>query len=458
MSGRKPGAESEGFDAVVRRAATTVAARGLADAESPVLLMVSGGSDSTALAYVAAALSAAGNIGPVAVLHVNHLLRGEDAAADARFVERVAAAIGAPCEVRAVDVGAIARAEGSNVEAVGRRERYRAATEALNRLCREAGAPAGCGRVFTAHTRDDRVEGFYMRSIVGTGPGGLRSMGFANGRVVRPLLETARSELRAAIEARAAAGLPTARDAAGALWREDATNDRTDRFRAFVRAEIVPRARERNPRLLETLCRTMDLVADEDDFMEGLAAQAAEAHVAWEAAEGAPGAVEGESDAACGFCGAAEGVPAASGAPAAAAEGVPAAAGAPAAEGPPAAPAAAEGAPAAPAAAEGAPAAPAPAAPAAAAEACVLSPGLGAVALPVRRRVVAGALRRLLGSAARIESAAVEAVLAAYASDGCPIGGYVANVQGDLAVSANKRGVRIEPMAAFRRRRKKGRL
>ena len=41
------------------------------------------------------------------------------------------------------------------------------------------------------------------------------------------------------------------------------------------------------------------------------------------------------------------------------------------------------------------------------------------------------------------------------AAAGKPLGGYVANIQGDLAVSANKHGVRVEPMAAFRARRKR---
>lgn len=36
---------------------------------------------------------------------------------------------------------------------------------------------------------------------------------------------------------------------------------------AFVRHEIVPRAKERNPRLLETLTRTMNLIAEEDDML-----------------------------------------------------------------------------------------------------------------------------------------------------------------------------------------------
>ena len=40
---------------------------------------------------------------------------------------------------------------------------------------------------------------------------------------------------------------------------------------------------------------------------------------------------------------------------------------------------------------------------------------------------------------------------------GAPLSGYVTNIQGDLAVSANKEGVRVEPMAYFRARRKKDR-
>lgn len=50
--------------------------------------------------------------------------------------------------------------------------------------------------------------------------------------------------------------------------------------------------------------------------------------------------------------------------------------------------------------------------------------------------------------------ASVEAVLAGFAN-GAPNSGYVTNIQYDLAVSANKRGVLVEPMAYFRARRKK---
>ncbi|HJG31624.1 MAG TPA: tRNA lysidine(34) synthetase TilS, partial [Collinsella ihuae] len=358
------------IDIAMRRMESTIAARGLAGPETPVVLMVSGGSDSTALAYLASGLSHAGFIGPARILHVNHLLRGEDADADARFVEALAKVVGVPADIREVDVGAIAAREGGNVEAVGRRVRYAAAAEALAALCREASVPVSEGRILTAHTADDRVESFYMRSIVGTGPGGFRAMRYRNGSVVRPLLDTTREDLRACIDERDELGFPVARDEAGALWREDATNAHTDRFRAFVRHEIVPLARDRNPRLHETLCRTMNLIADEDDLLEGMAADIEDACVTWERV---------------GDDAAAQGGRGAGGAAGARADGA----------------------------------------------ACAgewsarIAPSFAAHPLPLRRRVATRVLKRMLPPDARVESASVKALLDAF-RDGAPNSGYVA--------------------------------
>ncbi len=358
---------------VVQRARTAIRAREMAAPETPVLLMVSGGSDSTALAYIANELADFGDLGPMAMLHVNHELRGSDADADAEFVAHLAAELGIKLTTVSADVASIAEAERGNIEAIARRERYRIAHEALAELCREVGEPIARGRIFVAHTADDRIENFYMRSIVGTGPGGFRSMLYLNGQVARPLLDISRQSLRDYIINRIERELPVVRDAHEMLWREDATNEHTDRFRAYVRHEIVPRAMERNPKLVETLTRTMNLIGDEDDMLEEMARGLFEQHVAWlEPTE----------------------------------------------------------------------------------QGCVLSPLLAAERTPLLRRVAILVFERLLGPDERIEAATVEAVLAAFAG-GKPNSGYVANIQGNLAVSANKQGVRIEPMAAFRTRRKR---
>lgn len=347
--------------------------RELATPLTPVLLMVSGGSDSTALAYAAAELHDVGDLGSLAILHVNHQLRGADADADEEFVRELAHCIDIDFSAVRIDVGALAESEHGNIEAIARRERYAAANDALSDLCQRAGAPIADGRIFVAHTADDRIENFYMRSIVGTGPGGFRSMRYLNGRVARPLLDCGRQQLRDYIIGRIERELPLVRDAEEMLWREDATNEHTDRFRAYVRHEIVPRALERNPRLLETLTRTMNLIGDEDDMMDSMASKIVEEHVTW--------------------LGPAE-------------------------------------------------------------EGCLMSPWLAAEPLPLRRRAVFKVLSDIMGPDERVENAAIDAVLSAY-EGGKPASGYVTNIQCNLAVSANKNGVRVEPMAAFRIRRKK---
>lgn len=414
---------------VLEKALRTMAERGLASPDNAVLLMVSGGSDSTALAYVADEMRSAGAVGAVAMLHVNHKLRGQDAEKDARFVSDLAAALQIPLFLCEVDVARAAEETDGNVEAVARRERYLAANEALRSMCQHEAYPLSAGRIFTAHTADDRVESFYMRSIVGTGPGGFRSMRYENGPVVRPLMDLSREELRAYIRDRERAGKTTVCDEAGELWREDATNAHTDRFRAYVRHEIVPRAKERNPQLLEVLTRSMNLMADEDDMLEDMAERVERACVKWvrESPEWGVDLTEGFR----------------------------------------------------------------------------LLPPFGNEPRPLQRRVVNRLLSRMLGQDARVETASIEAVLAGFepapeprgAGDaeapeegrgpgdaervgkdrapgdsqgrekgrssekgegGKPKSGYVANIQGDLAVSANKHGVLVEPMAYFRARRKRG--
>lgn len=357
--------------AVLETIERTIEDRQLFNAASPTLLMVSGGSDSTALVYLMHDLRQRGLVGPLACLHVNHKLRAEEAEKDQRFVAALAQALELPFFCCEVDIALLAREMGGNIEALGRQERYIAAHEALESLCRHVAMPLAEGRIVTAHTQDDRVENFYMRSIKGTGPGGFRSMLYRNGPVVRPLMDVSREMLRNYLEQRARSAEVVVRDEEGNLWREDATNAHTDRFRSYVRHTIVPAAKEQNAHLLDTLCRTMNLIADEDDFMEALAAQEIALRIE-----------EGEDQ-------------------------------------------------------------------------ILLLPSFGELALALKRRGIRIILEELLGTDSRIESAAIDAVLRAFDDTGAPIGGYVTNIQGDLAVSANKQGVLIEPMARFRARRKR---
>jgi tRNA(Ile)-lysidine synthase len=266
--------------------------------------MVSGGSDSVALARLLPQLYPQN---AYTVLHINHQLRGEDADEDERFVVDLATRLGLPCVARRVDVATHAAQTGDNLEQAGRVLRYGAAQELLDELCERYGCDPADGCIATAHTRDDRVETFFMRAIVGGGAGALSSIPYRNGRVVRPLLDCSREQLRdylltseqasdalspssSASNIASAAGatsvlatpvVPADAPIAGNPWREDDTNGDTARLRAFVRHEVMPLAQTRNPRLLETVTRSLDTLACDDAFLTRLANELAKRFVTW---------------------------------------------------------------------------------------------------------------------------------------------------------------------------------
>lgn len=357
----------------------TIEKHSLFDEDCALLLMVSGGSDSTALARLCAQLRDDGKVKVVDMLHMNHMLRGEDAMEDARFVAGLAEELAIPLFACEMDIAAEAARVGGNVEAVARHERYAAADEAILSMGEHECIPIADARIVTAHTVDDRIENFYMRSIVGTGPGGFRSMLYRNGRVVRPLLDCSRRSLRnyligEIVDDPDAVEAPNGVLNGKTLWREDATNAHTDRFRAFVRHNIVPLAREWNASLDTTLSRTMDLIGEEDDMLDAMAQDSIDKHVEQLGCEPADG--------------------------------------------------------------------------------FLLTPGFGAVPTPLARRAILKLLKPILGLDERIDTRTIEAVLDGF-ENAEPKSGYVNNIQGNMAVSANKKGVRVEPMAAFRKRRKK---
>ena len=115
----------------------TILEHTLCSPATPVVAMVSGGSDSTALAYLVHDLHEQGLVGQPAILHVNHMLRGEEAYEDQAFVESLANFLKIPFFACEIDVAEVARYSGGNIEAIGRHERYLAAHEALERLCRK---------------------------------------------------------------------------------------------------------------------------------------------------------------------------------------------------------------------------------------------------------------------------------------------------------------------------------
>ena len=239
-------------------------------AEAPVILMVSGGADSMALLHMAATepLDLGDGAGLVRVakerlhvLHVNHLLRGEDADADQHFVQETCDSLGIHCTVLRVDVAKLAQERDGNVEEIGRRVRYDAARELAQKLCVEQGVSRQKAKILTAHTADDRAETFMMNVMRGSGMSGLTSIPRHRGLIYRPLLGYTHDQLKDWLKAH------------GLDWHEDATNTDTHYLRAYMRHNVLPLLKARNPLLVQTVCKIADLMADEDDYLETKAAR-----------------------------------------------------------------------------------------------------------------------------------------------------------------------------------------
>lgn len=200
-----------------------------------VVAALSGGADSVALTLLLREIAPAGEFVLAGVVHLNHRLRAA-AAADEHFCRELAARLSLPIEVEHADVRGAAAREGVSIEAAGHQARY-----AL--FERVAGAGRD-GRVATAHTRDDQAETYLMRLIRGAGPTGLAGIRPRSGRVVRPLLQVSRRELRAYLAAR------------GQTFREDETNRDPAVTRNRVRHELIPLLEARfSPSIVDALAR-----------------------------------------------------------------------------------------------------------------------------------------------------------------------------------------------------------
>jgi len=195
--------------------------------DRPMLLAVSGGSDSMALLWMFHTLWH----GRCIIAHLNHGIRGESSDKDQRFVEEIAARFTLSIECADYPVPELLQ-RGESLEDGARRIRY----EFLEKTMKKKGAWG----VAVAHTSDDSAETFLMNLIRGTGARGLVGVPEKRDSFVRPLLAFSKAFLKEVLEYQ---GIP---------WREDLSNRDNTYTRNRVRNCLIPfLQKEFNPRIKE---------------------------------------------------------------------------------------------------------------------------------------------------------------------------------------------------------------
>jgi tRNA(Ile)-lysidine synthase len=190
--------------------------------DQPYLAAVSGGADSVAMLHI---LLDAG-FTQLVVCHLDHRLRGRASTEDARFVMRMAARFGLPCEIGRVDVKAVMKERGESMETAARHARHR--------FFAECSRKHQCPRILLAHHAEDQAETILWNLLRGSH--GLKGMSdeqviFVQNTpitLIRPFLGVRRAALVAWLQEREI------------RWREDASNREPVALRNRLRNEVIP--------------------------------------------------------------------------------------------------------------------------------------------------------------------------------------------------------------------------
>jgi len=215
-----------------------------------VVVAVSGGPDSVALAHVLHRLAPEWDLS-LHLFHMEHGLRGAASQADAAYVARLAGRLSLPLTTVVLQPGELEREPGS-LEANARKRRY----AEIRRLA----ATIGAQRVATGHTRNDQAETVLMRLLRGSGTTGLAGIppvraedGFT---IIRPLLGCTRTEIEEYCQIHELDP------------RLDTSNLQHDFLRNRIRHELLPYLSEHyNGAVVDNLAQVAELLREEDRLL-----------------------------------------------------------------------------------------------------------------------------------------------------------------------------------------------
>ena len=152
-----------------------------------ILVGLSGGADSVCLLRYLLAVRERMPVRLFAV-HVNHMLREEEADRDEKFARDFCARYQVPFAAVRKDVAAERKKRRCSLEEAGRLVRYACFGELAEQW--------GCNKIAVAHHKNDLAETVLFRLARGTGVRGLSGIRPVSGPIIRPLLCLEREEIR----------------------------------------------------------------------------------------------------------------------------------------------------------------------------------------------------------------------------------------------------------------------
>ena len=189
-----------------------------------IVVGFSGGPDSVFLVEMLKKLKNFINF-KIYLVHVNHLLRGEDADSDENFSFEYAKKNNLEIFTKRISVKEIAKEMGKTLEEVGREERYKFFSEIYETV--------GANKIATAHNKDDQIETFLFRLIRGTSLQGLEGIKIKNNNIIRPISEIYKKDILEYLNKNEI------------QYKIDKTNFENEFTRNSIRLDLIPFIEER---------------------------------------------------------------------------------------------------------------------------------------------------------------------------------------------------------------------
>lgn len=213
-----------------------------------IVLGVSGGPDSITMLDILKDLKETMNF-EIYVVHVNHMIRGQDSINDQKYVENYCNKNNIEFYTKAIDVQEIAKSKKIGVEEAGRIARYEAFEEILKKT--------NSNKIATAHNKNDKVETIIMHILRGSGVSGLKGISpIRDNKFIKPLIECSREEIEKYCEINKLNPCI------------DKTNFENSYTRNKIRNIVIPYIKEQfNPNIVETIERLSEVISSEDEYI-----------------------------------------------------------------------------------------------------------------------------------------------------------------------------------------------
>ncbi len=210
-----------------------------------VVVAVSGGPDSVCLLDVLSDLRDEFQIDLI-VAHFDHGLRPGEDEKETEFVCQLASSYGLEFKIGRASED-LARSGGS-LEEKAREHRYRFLEEIQGKVKAQ--------KIALGHQLNDQAETVLMRLLRGSGTQGLGAIPpVRDGLIIRPLIHVSREEIEAYLAQK------------GLKWVEDSSNVNPRYMRNRIRLELLPLLKTYQPRILEILAKTAEIIRADESYL-----------------------------------------------------------------------------------------------------------------------------------------------------------------------------------------------